>query len=658
MELDHEPQLVDRIGVAQRVLVVDRAVLVKLEKVLVEGLHAELAGLLHDLLDLMHLALEDQVGDQGGVQHDLDCRSPPLALLLRDKPLRNQRADVERQVHQHLVLTLFREEVDDAVERLVGAVGVQRRHAQVTGLGKGDGVVHGVAVADLADQDHVRGLAQRVLERRVPRVGVHAHFALGDDAVLVVVHVLDRVLDGDDVPVAVLVAITDHRRERRGFPRARAAHHDDEAALGHDYVLEHRRKIEVLELRYRGGDRPQHHADAALLHEGAHPEAADAAGVDGEIAFLGSLELLRLLVVHHRARQLRRVLHVELLARHRRHLAVELDGGREARGDEEVRPLLGHHRLQEVVHELDCLVSFHTLLLPVCAVRRALAAYLQLTLLAALLRASSTEMTLRLTRSWRFWSSVCMPYCWPVWIAEYICATLASRIRLRIAGVPTMISCAATRPEPSLVLSSACEITARSDSDSIARIISFSSAGNTSMIRSMVLAAELVCSVPNTRWPVSAAVIARRMVSRSRSSPTRIMSGSSRSAERSALANDKVCGPTSRWLIRHFLDSCTNSIGSSTVRMWPCSFSFLWLTIPARVVDLPEPVGPVTSTTPRGWSARSAKILGALRSSSDRIFEGIVRITAAAPRCCTKALTRKRARLGIAKEKSHSRFSS
>ena len=52
-----------------------------------------------------------------------------------------------------------------------------------------------------------------------------------------------------------------------------------------------------------------------------------------------------------------------------------------------------------------------------------------------------------------------MPMAWPVWIAEYICATLFSRIRLRIAGVPIMISCAATRPVPSLDLSSVCEIT-------------------------------------------------------------------------------------------------------------------------------------------------------------------------------------------------------
>ena len=34
----------------------------------------------------------------------------------------NQRADVERQVHEQLLAPLLGEEVDDAVERLVGAV--------------------------------------------------------------------------------------------------------------------------------------------------------------------------------------------------------------------------------------------------------------------------------------------------------------------------------------------------------------------------------------------------------------------------------------------------------------------------------------------------------------------------------------------------------
>ena len=68
------------------------------------------------------------------------------------------------------------------------------------------------------------------------------------------------------------------------------------------------------------------------------------------------------------------------------------------------------------------------------------------------------------------------------------------------------------------------------------RICSCCSAGKTSMMRSIVVGALCVCSVPKTRWPVSAAVSAVEIVSRSRISPTRITSGSWRSAARSASA--------------------------------------------------------------------------------------------------------------------------
>ena len=78
----------------------------------------------------------------------------------------------------------------------------------------------------------------------------------------------------------------------------------------------------------------------------------------------------------------------------------------------------------------------------------------------------------------------------------------------------------------------------------------------------------------------------------------------------------------------------------------------------ASVVDLPEPVGPVTSTIPRGFKARSAKIFGAFKSSRVRILLGMVRNTAPAPRYWLKAFTRKRANPAISKEKSTSRSSS
>ena len=80
-----------------------------------------------------------------------------------EQALRDQALQVERKVHQQLRAALFREEVDDPVERLVGAVGVQRGQAQVAGLGERDGVFHGLAVADFAHQNDIGRLTQRVL---------------------------------------------------------------------------------------------------------------------------------------------------------------------------------------------------------------------------------------------------------------------------------------------------------------------------------------------------------------------------------------------------------------------------------------------------------------------------------------------------------------
>ena len=136
------------------------------------------------------------------------------------------------------------------------------------------------------------------------------------------------------------------------------------------------------------------------------------------------------------------------------------------------------------------------------------------------------------------------------------------------AGVANMISCTATRPGRSVRLHSSWATTPRIEAASIVRTCDCWSAGNTSTMRSIVLRALLVCRVPNTSSPVSEAVSASEIVSRSRISPTSTMSESSRRAARRPSANDGVWIGTSRWVMIERLLLWTNSIGSSTVMMW------------------------------------------------------------------------------------------
>ncbi len=93
-------------------------------------------------------------------------------------------------------------------------------------------------------------------------------------------------------------------------------------------------------------------------------------------------------------------------------------------------------------------------------------------------------------------------------------------------------------------------------------------------------------------------------------------------------------------------------MGSSIVMMWSARVSLIRLIIAASVDDLPEPVGPVTSTMPFLSSAISASRGGRLSSASVGIFVAMTRITIAYVPRWRKTLTRKRAQFGIPYEKS------
>jgi len=64
------------------------------------------------------------------------------------------------------------------------------------------------------------------------------------------------------------------------------------------------------------------------------------------------------------------------------------------------------------------------------------------------------------------------------------------------------------------------------------------------------------------------------------------------------MAKLAVSVPTSRWLTAATWCLWTYSMGSSIVKMWQGRVALMRSTIEASVVDLPEPVGPVTRTKP------------------------------------------------------------
>ena len=215
---------------------------------------------------------------------------------------------------------------------LRGVLGVQRGEHEVAGLGRGQGGGDRLEVAHLADEDDVGVLAQRRLQRLGEALRVGAELALVDEALLVRVQELDRVLDRHDVLLARVVDLVDHRRERGGLARAGRAGDEHEAARAARELVHDGRQAELVDRGQLGGDQAEGGADRAALVVGVDAEAGVAGDRVGEVDLPVGLQALALVVGEDRVDDLARVIRGEHgVALERRQTAAHAERRRGAR---------------------------------------------------------------------------------------------------------------------------------------------------------------------------------------------------------------------------------------------------------------------------------------------------------------------------------------
>jgi hypothetical protein len=197
----------------------------------------------------------------------------------------------------------------------------------------------------------VRVLAQRGPQRRVEAFGVVADLALVDQALLVLVHELDGVLDGDDVCRALAVDVVDHGGQRGGLPRAGGPRHHHQPLHQVAELQDVRRELEILDGEDVGGDHPEDPARALAILEEIAAEAGQPGNLVGEVGVGTLLELAppergsdR---VEHLAHPIRRE---GLRLREAHHGAILAEERRAAAGEVKVGAALADHPAEQRVH--------------------------------------------------------------------------------------------------------------------------------------------------------------------------------------------------------------------------------------------------------------------------------------------------------------------
>ena len=187
----------------------------------VERLHAVLRAGLQVALDHVRLAVANAGANGVGRSHDLEGGDAPMYLAvgveLRQEDLGDHGLESGGELGPDLRLLVGRERVDDTVDCLGRASGVERTEDQVAGFSGRHSGADSLDIAHFAYQDHVRVLTEGAADGLGEARHVIADLTLGDERLGRLVVEFDRIFNRDYVYAALVVDDVQHRGEGSGL---------------------------------------------------------------------------------------------------------------------------------------------------------------------------------------------------------------------------------------------------------------------------------------------------------------------------------------------------------------------------------------------------------------------------------------------------------
>ena len=121
--------------------------------------------------------------------------------------------------------------VDNTVDSCGCTDGMQRGKYKVTCLGCGYGCGNRIEVTHLSDEDNIRVFTKCGTKCISITICIHTNFTLVDDRFLVLMQVLDRVLQCNDMMTVIFINFIDQRSQRCRFTTTCRSCYQDQSSL-------------------------------------------------------------------------------------------------------------------------------------------------------------------------------------------------------------------------------------------------------------------------------------------------------------------------------------------------------------------------------------------------------------------------------------------
>ena len=206
-------------------------------------------------------------------KHVLEDADPTISRRSRNECLGKNALDNLRKLQPYLPLMFVRKRVDDPVDCLHSVNRMKSAQYKVSGFCRSYRRGYRLQVAHLADENHIRVMAKRMLQRIRKRAGIVTQVALRYETLLVLMQKLNRVFNSDHVPGLMLVEKVNHCRQGRALPAAGGTGNQNKATRLHYEGLTDFWKAKLLNGRYDERNAPECDTKRATLLHHIHAES-------------------------------------------------------------------------------------------------------------------------------------------------------------------------------------------------------------------------------------------------------------------------------------------------------------------------------------------------------------------------------------------------
>ena len=237
------------------------------KKRVVQGVHPLAPSALDHVDEIVRLAFANQVADGGIADQDLGRRNAARLVRAGQQNLRDDSRERLREHGAYPWLLRRVKHVDDAIDGVGRAVGMERCEHESTDLRRGQSQADGLEVAHLAHQNNIRIFPQGRDDAGLEVDDVIVETALMDNGLLARVDVLDRIFQSDHMLAIGVVDEIDDGRQRGGLSRTRSARDQGQPASQVGERFDFPGKIELAQGGNDGRDLPEYRGGTPVILE-------------------------------------------------------------------------------------------------------------------------------------------------------------------------------------------------------------------------------------------------------------------------------------------------------------------------------------------------------------------------------------------------------